>query len=97
LAKRPVRRIAYLVLSNHVLHQILGMQSVEKFVPQILGHEELFWFLFSCCRFCFFPQEIVLELQQPSRIINMQLLCHEFKVSSCLSFLFELQQVFHNL
>lgn len=33
-------------------------------------------------RFCFFPQEIVLELQQPSRVINMQLLCHEFKIPS---------------
>lgn len=37
---------------------------------------------FACCRYCFFPQEIVLELQQPSRIINMQLLCHEFKVTN---------------
>ncbi|XP_024402111.1 uncharacterized protein [Physcomitrium patens] len=33
-------------------------------------------------RFCLFPQEIVLELQHPSRIINMQLLCHEFMIPS---------------
>nr|XP_024357275.1 uncharacterized protein LOC112273107 isoform X2 [Physcomitrium patens] len=31
-------------------------------------------------RFCHYPQEIVLELQWPSRIINMQLLSHEFKI-----------------
>ncbi|KAG0555358.1 hypothetical protein KC19_12G163700 [Ceratodon purpureus] len=31
-------------------------------------------------RFCYYPQEIVLELQWPSRIINMQLLSHEFKI-----------------
>ncbi|CAM6084497.1 unnamed protein product [Calypogeia fissa] len=33
-------------------------------------------------RFCFYPQELVLQLQWPSRIINMQLLCHEFKIPS---------------
>ncbi|BBN12831.1 centrosomal protein CEP104 [Marchantia polymorpha subsp. ruderalis] len=33
-------------------------------------------------RFCFYPQELTLELQRPSRIINMQLLCHEFKIPS---------------
>ncbi|CAM6088000.1 unnamed protein product [Calypogeia fissa] len=33
-------------------------------------------------RFCFYPQELILQLQWPSRIINMQLLCHEFKIPS---------------
>lgn len=34
------------------------------------------------CRFCYYPQELVLELQWPSRIINMQMLCHEYKAGS---------------
>ncbi|XP_024540141.1 centrosomal protein of 104 kDa-like [Selaginella moellendorffii] len=33
-------------------------------------------------RFCEYPQELVIELQWPSHVFTMQLLCHEYKISS---------------
>lgn len=32
------------------------------------------------CRFCKYPQEIVLRLEKPSKITQLQILAHEFKV-----------------
>lgn len=54
---------------------------------RIITTWRIFWWEF---RFCSFPQELVLELKQPSQVINMQLLCHEYKVSSSSSLQFHL-------
>lgn len=32
-------------------------------------------------RFCKFPQEIVLRLEKPAKVQQIQILAHEFKVS----------------
>ena len=32
-------------------------------------------------RFCMYPQEIVLKLEQPSKIQQIQILSHEYKVN----------------
>lgn len=32
------------------------------------------------CRFCKFPQEFVLRLERPSKIQQIQILAHEYKV-----------------
>ncbi len=38
------------------------------------------------CRFCSYPQEVVLRLEEPAKLEQIQILSHEYKVKAALKF-----------
>ena len=74
MAKTPANKLSYRIVSSSGEEANYPASELQSQSPQAKGWQST--------RFCDYPQEIILQLSQPSRVRLIQILSHQCKVSS---------------